>query len=121
MEYLFERGRDESNSCEIQSANGTTFVQIVYTPLETSYLYYIDTTLYMNHKLFTEKSICKFQPHVINPLATELFFFILAHPIYKIWIIQEPNKLALRNKLHFEEKKTEYRACLKYSEPIFIE
>jgi len=24
-----------------------------------------------------------------------------------MWIIQEPNKLALWNKLHFEEKKTE--------------
>ena len=40
-----------------------------------------------------------------NPLAPELFFLILAHPVYKMWIIQEPNKLALWNKLHFEEKK----------------
>ena len=46
------------------------------------------------------------QPY-INPLAPELFFLILAHPVYKMWIIQEPNKLALRNKLHFEEEKTE--------------
>ena len=59
----------------------------------------------------------------INPLAPELFFFlILAHSVYKMWIIQEPNKLALWNKLHFEEKKNgEYRACLKYSVPIFVE
>ena len=35
------------------------------------------------------------------------FFLISAHPVYKMWIIQEPNKLALWNKLHFEEKKTE--------------
>jgi len=35
------------------------------------------------------------------------FFLILAHPVYKMWIIQEPNKLAWWNKLHFEEKKTE--------------
>ena len=35
------------------------------------------------------------------------FFLILAHPVYKTWIIQEPNKLALWNKLHFEEKKAE--------------
>jgi hypothetical protein len=34
------------------------------------------------------------------------FFLILAHPVYKMWIIQEPNKLLLWNKLHFEEKKT---------------
>ena len=32
-------------------------------------------------------------------------FFILAHPVYKMWIIQEPNKLGLWNKLHFEERK----------------
>ena len=39
-----------------------------------------------------------------------------------MWIIQEPNKLALWNKLHFEEKKNgEYRACLKYSVPISVE
>ena len=42
-----------------------------------------------------------------NTLAPELFFLILAHSVYKMWIIQEPNKLALWNKLHFEEKKTE--------------
>ena len=33
------------------------------------------------------------------------FFLILAHLVYKMWIIQEPKKLALWNKLHFEEKK----------------
>ena len=31
----------------------------------------------------------------------------LAHPVCKIWIKQEPNKLELWNKLHFEEKKTD--------------
>jgi len=44
----------------------------------------------------------------INLLAPDLFFFlILAHPVYKMWIIQEPNTLELWNKLDFEEKKTE--------------
>jgi len=58
----------------------------------------------------------------ISPLAPELFFFILAHSVYKMWITQEPKKLALWNKLHFEEKKIrEYRACLKYSVPVFVE
>ena len=42
-----------------------------------------------------------------NLLAPELFFLILAHPVYKMWIIQEPNTLELWNKLHFEEKETE--------------
>jgi len=35
------------------------------------------------------------------------FFLILAHTVYKMWIKQEPNKLELWNKLHFEEEKTE--------------
>jgi len=34
-----------------------------------------------------------------------IFFLILAHPVYKMWIIQETNTLELWNKLHFEEKK----------------
>jgi len=45
--------------------------------------------------------------HNINPLAPEFFFLILAHSVYKMWIIQEAKKLALWNKLHFVEKKTE--------------
>ena len=44
----------------------------------------------------------------VKRLRSILIFLILAHPVYKMWIIQEPNKLALWNKLHFEEeKKTE--------------
>jgi len=43
----------------------------------------------------------------ITILAPELFFLILAHPVYKMWIIQEQNTLELWNKLHSEEKKTE--------------
>ena len=51
-----------------------------------------------------------------------IFFLILAHPVYKMRIIQEPNTLELRNKLHFEDKKNgEYIPSLKYSVPIFVE
>ena len=42
----------------------------------------------------------------VDLLAPELFFY-LAHPVYKMWIIQEPNRLELWNKLHFEEEKTD--------------
>ena len=35
------------------------------------------------------------------------YFLILAHPVYKMWIIQEPNMSELWNKLHLEEEKTE--------------
>jgi len=43
---------------------------------------------------------------MFNLLAPKLFFN-LTHPVYKMRIIQEPNKLESWNKLHFEEKKTE--------------
>ena len=41
------------------------------------------------------------------PFGAGIIFLILAHSVYKMWVIQEPNKLALWNKLHFEGKKTE--------------
>ena len=43
----------------------------------------------------------------LNLLTPDLFFLILAHTVYKMWIKQEPNKLELWNKLQFEEKKTD--------------
>ena len=42
-----------------------------------------------------------------NLLDPELIFLVLAHPVYKMRIIQEPNTIELWNKLHFEEEKTE--------------
>ena len=54
--------------------------------------------------------------------GTGILFLILAHPVYKVWIIQEPNTLELWNKLHFEGGRNgAYITCLKYSEPIFVE
>ena len=35
------------------------------------------------------------------------FFQILAHPVFQMWVIQKPNKVALWNKRHFEEEKME--------------
>ena len=40
--------------------------------------------------------------NIFNLLAPEFFF---SAPVYKMWIIQEPNTLELWNKLHFEEEK----------------
>ena len=42
----------------------------------------------------------------LNLLATD-FFQILAHPVFKMWVIQKPNKVSLWNKRHFEEKRME--------------
>jgi len=54
---------------------------------------------------------------------TNLKFYIsiLAHPVCKIWKLQDPNKVALWNKRQFEEKNGECAACLKYSVIIFVE
>ena len=61
----------------------------------------------------TKKTARNYLKHKSKSLWTLLtfwrrnFFLILAHPVYKMWIIQEPNTLELWNKLHFEEKETE--------------
>jgi hypothetical protein len=59
----------------------------------------------------------------LNLSAPDYIKLILAHPVYKMWIIQEPNTLELWNNLHFEEKEKngDYIPCLKYSVPIFVE
>ena len=59
---------------------------------------------------------------LINLLEPEFYIEILAHSVGKMRIIQEPNKVALWNKRHFEEEKNgDYAACLKYSVCIFVE
>jgi hypothetical protein len=57
---------------------------------------------------------------IINLLASEFYVLILAHPVCKMLITQEPKQLTLRNKRHFEEKNGEYAASLKYSVLIFV-
>ena len=44
---------------------------------------------------------------MFNLLEPEFYIYILAHPLGKMRNIQKPNKVALWNKRHFEEKKTE--------------
>jgi protein-disulfide isomerase len=51
----------------------------------------------------------------------KFYIYILAHSVYKVWIIQELKKLALWDKRNFEEKNGECAACLKYSVLIFVE
>ena len=48
---------------------------------------------------------CQFSCAILTFWRRNYFFLILAHPVYKMWIIQEPNTLKLWNKLHFEERK----------------
>jgi len=43
--------------------------------------------------------------HPLTFWRRNYFFLILAYPVYKKWIKQEPNVLELWNKLHFEGKK----------------
>jgi len=46
--------------------------------------------------------------HTINLLASELFFKILAHPVYKMWIKQEPNMNYETNSILKRNKRTVY-------------
>ena len=42
-----------------------------------------------------------------------IFFSNFSTPVFKMWIIQKPNKVALWNKRHFEEKKWRLHSMLK--------
>jgi len=57
--------------------------------------------------------------NLFNLLAPK-FFLILAHPVYKMWIIQEPNTLELWNKMHFEEKKRRVYAMFKNIRYLYL-
>ena len=81
------------------AAAGTGWQQVIGEPLAPKQA---ETSQNKNNSHFT----CKCNV-LVNLLVPELILLILAHPVYRMWIIQEPNKLELWNKLHFEEKKTE--------------
>ena len=42
---------------------------------------------------------------LINLLDPELFFFVLAHPVYKMRIIQEPNTIEYETNCILKRKK----------------
>ena len=44
---------------------------------------------------------------IFNLLATDFFFPNFSTPVFKMWVIQKPNRVALWNTRHFEEEKTE--------------
>ena len=49
----------------------------------------------------------KYTAQDFYPFGPGIFFKIWAHPVLKMWILQEPKKIALWNKRHLEEKNTE--------------
>ena len=62
------------------------------------------------HIILRNRQVKNFVPNYNKSLTLwrrNYFFFNFSTPVCKMWILQEPNKLALWNKLHFEEKKTE--------------
>jgi hypothetical protein len=48
-------------------------------------------------------TLVEFRFNLLDPES----FFSFSTPVYKMRITQEPNKIELWNKLHFEEEKTE--------------
>ena len=57
---------------------------------------------------------------MFNILEPEFYIYILAHPVDKMLVIQEPNKVALWNKRHFEEKKTEIMQNVKNIQYVYL-
>jgi hypothetical protein len=62
-------------------------------------------TLYLGSRLKTGLIT---STHILT-LWRRSFFKIFTHPVFKMWIIQEPNKVELWNKRHFKRK--ERRLC----------
>ena len=67
---------------------------------------------YIKRHIYTTETATRscpvtFSRHILTFWRRKCIFLILAHPVYKMWIIQEPNTLELWNKRYFEEKKTE--------------
>ena len=64
-----------------------------------------NTLLMQQKSLVLPPLSCGWQ--MINLLATDFFSQILAHPVFKMWVTQKPNKVALWNKQHFEGERME--------------
>ena len=61
-----------------------------------------------SHRNFNDYSVSNHTTcETFNLLAMDFLFQILAHPVFKMWVIQKPNKVALWKKRHFEEEKME--------------
>ena len=72
--------------------------------------------------LLNEPNILCCYNRATYPFGVGIIFLNFSTPVYKMWIIQEPNTLELWNKLLFEEEKNgEYIQRLKYSVPISVE
>ena len=62
------------------------------------------TSVKASSELLTAKYLLTHNATVLT-FWRRIFFQILAHPVFKMWVIQKPNKVALWNKRYFEEKK----------------
>ena len=67
--------------------------------------YFLHQAQWYVYVTFEIESTTSKHPRCVLTFWRRIYFLILAHPVYKMWIIQKPNTLELWNKLHFEEKK----------------
>jgi hypothetical protein len=93
--------------CGVNLFTKRSFVPVYHC---LSLLTFLKTKLYLKSQSVTR---CKhFSTRLLKPISLlsfwhRNFFNFLAHPVYKMWIIQEPKKVSLWNKRHFEEKEME--------------
>ena len=57
------------------------------------------------HLIYRSKFLCTVREVAILTFWRRTFFSNFSTPVFKMWIIQKPNKVALWNKRHFEGKK----------------
>ena len=89
------------------------FPCIYWRNIHTLRIFYVHVTAHRNKFLYNKTNRCTNFPNLfwllddLNLLEPEFYISILANPVGKMRIIQEPNNVALWNKRHFEEKRTE--------------
>ena len=68
--------------------------------------FFVFVTVTVSQNTVTKFRILFVLGHRLTFCCRNYFFLNFSTPVYKMWIIQEPNTLELWNKLYFEEKRT---------------
>jgi len=93
--------------CEycIKTPDDGQYVCPNYVELFTKIKFKISASFWLYNKNISRCTVLWMSNSFLTFWRPNYFFLILAHPVYKTWIKQEPNTSELWNKLHFEEKK----------------
>ena len=79
----------------------TLYTYILVVEMKYYFLYFVQWQWLMQQKFCYHSFVCKLT------FWRRIIFQVLAHSVFKMWVIQKPNQVALWNKRHFEEEKME--------------